>query len=324
MSLNVALQMDPVESINPKSDNTMLLSIEAQKRGYKVFYYLPQDLSFEDGKVKAQAYPVTFHKDPSHYYAREEPRIIDLASDIDVVLMRQNPPFDMAYITATFILDHIKEKTLIVNDPTEVRNAPEKLLTTHFPDLIPPTLISRNKQAILDFYQKHKNIVLKPLYSFGGDQVYHVDRTGKNLITLLEMYAKFFQEPIVIQKYIPDVVKGDKRVILLDGNPIGACLKIPPKNEIRSGLDLGGKSEKTSLSARDIEICNAIGPVLKDRNLIFASIDILGEYLSEINVTSPGGIPYINKLDNVCLEEKFWDAFEEKLRDRGSFVINNS
>lgn len=312
MTLRIAIQMDHIKSVKIEKDSTFALALEAQRRGYKIYHYLAPDLRFENGKVLAKAQEMTLKREYGNHYKLGTDEIIDLNRDIDIVLMRQDPPFNMTYITATHILDHIKGVTLVTNDPTEVRNAPEKLLVTQYPDLVPDTLITSDKSAIKDFYRKYQNIILKPLYGNGGEQVYHIAEDTSNLNTILEMFSKFYQEPIIAQKYIPEARQGDKRIILIDGEPAGAVLRVPAHGESRANFDAGGAGQKTTLTHREQEICDRLKPVLKERNLVFTGIDIIGDYLTEINVTSPTGIMQINALDNVRLEENLWDVYEQK------------
>jgi len=234
---------------------------------------------------------------------------VDLAT-MDVVLMRQDPPFDMAYITATHLLEHIHPKTLVVNDPVQVRNAPEKLLVTHFEELMPPTLITADRAQILDFRAEYKDIVLKPLFGNGGAGVFHVTPGDENLNSLLELFTQLYREPVIVQAYLPEVRQGDKRIILVDGQAAGAVNRVPASGEARSNLHVGGKAMKAELTARDREICEAIGPTLRERGLIFVGIDVIGNYLTEINVTSPTGIQEIDRFDDVCIEAQIWDAIE--------------
>ena len=314
MSLKVAIQMDSIADVNIKKDSTFVLGLEAQKRGYELYYYQAPDLRLEDGHVTARAQKLELRREFGNHYSVGDKEVINLADDIDIVLMRQDPPFDMTYITATHILDHLKGKTLVLNDPAEVRNAPEKLLVTHFVDLAPATLITSDRNALLDFHERYGNIILKPLYGNGGEQVYHIDTNSFNLNALLEMFEEFYREPIIAQKYIPEARKGDKRIILIDGEPAGAVLRVPTEGEARANFDAGGSGVKATLNAREREICDRIGPLLKERNLVFTGIDVIGDYLTEINVTSPTGLQQINTLDDVCLEAQLWDVFEAKLK----------
>ena len=319
MSLKIAIQMDPIQDIDIDKDSTFVLALEAQKRGYSLYHYHPKTLSFESGVLSARANSLEVHRDYDKHYTLGEDEFINLAKDVDIVLIRQDPPFDMAYITNTHLLEHITDTTLVMNNPEGVRNAPEKLLVTHFPDLIPETLITADEEQIRAFYAKHGNIILKPLYGNGGAQVYHVDEESHNFSTILEMFAEFYREPIIAQKYLPEAkAQGDKRIILIDGEPAGAVLRVPGKREARANFHAGGSAAKTELTQREIEICAAIGPELKKRGLVFVGIDVIGDYLTEINVTSPTGLQEINELDGVCLEAQLWDAFEKRLADRTS------
>ncbi|OAN49098.1 glutathione synthase [Paramagnetospirillum marisnigri] len=311
MSLAVAIQMDPIESIDIDADSTFVLALEAQKRGHVLVHYLPRDLAFRDGRVLARVRPLSVRRAKGDHFTLGEPRLIDLSSQ-DVVLMRQDPPFDMAYITATHLLDHIHPKTLVVNDPTEVRNAPEKLLVTHFGQLMPPTLITSDREQILDFRAEHSDIIVKPLFGNGGAGVFHIMPGDENLNSLLEMFTQLYREPVMVQRYLPEVRQGDKRIILVDGEAAGAVNRVPAAGEARSNLHVGGQAVKSPLTARDKDICAAIGPTLKAKGLIFVGIDVIGDYLTEINVTSPTGIQQIDRFDDVCIEALIWDAIEAK------------
>ncbi|HEY3918544.1 MAG TPA: glutathione synthase [Stellaceae bacterium] len=312
MSLDVAIQMDPVETVNVTADSTFVLALEAQARGHRLYHYLPRQLSLVDGRVTAQARRLRVWRDRKRHAALGEVEKLDLAR-MDVILMRQDPPFDMAYITATHVLEHVSGKVLVVNDPVAVRNAPEKLFATHFPGLMPPTLVSSDRGAIFDFRKKHRNIILKPLFGNGGAGVFRVKPEDENFNALLESFAVQYREPIVVQRYLPAVRKGDKRIILIEGEPVGAVLRVPAKGEARANLHVGGKAVKTKLTRREREICAAIGPTLKKQGLLFVGIDVIGDYLTEINVTSPTGIQEINRLDGTTLEKKVWDAIEKRL-----------
>lgn len=311
MSLAVAIQMDPIESININADSTFALALEAQKRGHALFHYLPSALALKNGKVLARVRPLQVRRELGNHFTLGDEQLVDLAT-MDVVLMRQDPPFDMAYITATHLLEHIHPKTLVVNDPVHVRNAPEKLLVTHFQGLLPPTLITADRQQILDFRAEYQDIVLKPLFGNGGAGVFHITPGDENLNSLLEMFTQLYREPVIVQAYLPEVRQGDKRIILVDGRPVGAVNRVPASGEARSNLHVGGKAVKTELTAREREICEAIGPTLRERGLIFVGIDVIGDYLTEINVTSPTGIQEIDRFDGVCIEAEIWDAIEAK------------
>jgi glutathione synthase len=232
------------------------------------------------------------------------------------VLMRQDPPFDMSYITATHLLEHVHPETLVVNDPVHVRNAPEKLFVTHFEGVMPPTLISSDRQEIVEFRKRHRDIIVKPLFGNGGAGVFHIADGDENLNALLELFTQLYREPVIVQRYIPEVRQGDKRIILIDGQAVGALNRVPAAGEARSNLHVGGTAVKAELTKRDREICEAIGPSLKRRGLVFVGIDVIGDYLTEINVTSPTGLQEINRFDNVRLEERIWDAIESRFKER--------
>ena len=315
MSLAVAIQMDPVEAIDIDADSTFVLALEAQRRGHGLYHYQPQDLAFRDGRVRARARPLEVRREKDNHASLGTPEMIDLAA-LDVVLMRQDPPFDMAYITATHLLEHIHPGTLVVNDPVHVRNAPEKLFITHFDPLMPPTLITSDRAEIIDFRARHKDLILKPLFGNGGAGVFHLAPEDENLNALLEMFTELYREPIIVQRYLPEVRTGDKRIILIDGRPAGAINRVPPPGEARANMHAGARPEKSTLDARDLEICEAIGPVLQERGLIFVGIDVIGRYLTEINVTSPTGLQEINRFDGVSLESAIWDAIEARFESR--------
>ncbi len=315
MSLCVAIQMDPIESINIDADSTFVLALEAARRGYALFHYLPQDLALSNRRVLAHARPLEVRRVAGNHFTLGTPQWLDLAL-ADVVLMRQDPPFDMAYITATHLLEHIHPKTLVVNDPTSVRNAPEKLFVTHFPELMPPTVITSNRHQIVEFRKEHKDIILKPLFGNGGAGVFHVREDDENLNSLLEIFTQLYREPVIVQKYVPAVRKGDKRIILVDGKPMGAVNRVPAAGESRSNMHVGGRPEQSKLTTRENEICEAIGPALKERGLIFVGIDVIGDYITEINVTSPTGIQEINRFDGTKIEADIWDAIEARLTSK--------
>ncbi len=312
MTLNVAIQMDPIESININADSTFVLALEAQKRGYTLYHYLPRKLSFREGKVTARARTLKVRREQGNHFEFGPEQELDL-STMDVVLMRQDPPFDMAYITATHVLEHIHPKTLVVNDPVSVRNAPEKLFVTHFEGVMPPTLITADVEDIKAFRRDHKDIIVKPLYGNGGAGVFHIRPDDENLGALLEMFTTTWREPVIVQRYVPEVRQGDKRIILVDGKAVGAINRVPAAGEARSNMHVGGRPEKTLLTKREQEICDIIGPALKERGLIFTGIDVIGDFLTEINVTSPTGIQEINRFDGSALEALVWDAIEARL-----------
>jgi glutathione synthase len=310
-TLKVAVQMDPIGSINIDGDSTFAMMLEAQSRGHALWHYHVRDLSLAGGRVLAQAQPVQVRRAKGDHYTLGATEELDLAT-MDVVLMRQDPPFDMAYITATHILEHIHPKTLVVNDPASVRNAPEKLFVTHFPDLMPDTLITADIRQIRKFREKHGDIILKPLFGNGGAGVFHVRPDDPNLNSLLEMFTERSREPIVVQRYLPDVRAGDKRIILVDGIAMGGINRVPAAGEARSNMHVGGRPEPTQLTDREREICAAIGPELKARGMIFVGIDVIGGYLTEINVTSPTGLQELARFDGVHLERAIWDAIEAR------------
>jgi glutathione synthase len=311
MSLAVAIQMDPMDSIDIDADSTFSLALEAQRRDHALFHYLPRDLGFRNGRVLARVRRLSVRRKAGDHFTLGAPELIDLAT-MDVVLMRQDPPFDLAYITATHLLDHIHPDTLVVNDPTEVRNAPEKLLVTHFGELMPETLITSDRALINEFRAEMKDIIVKPLFGNGGAGVFHIAPGDENLNALLEMFAQIAPEPVMVQRYLPEVRQGDKRIILVDGVAVGALNRVPAAGEARSNLHVGGEARPAPLTKRDREICEAIGPTLKQRGLVFVGIDVIGDYLTEINVTSPTGIQQINRFDGVSVESLIWDAIERR------------
>jgi glutathione synthase len=314
MSLAVAIQMDPIDAIDINGDSTFALALEAQARGHGLYHYLPQDLSLREGRVIAKARPLSVRREKGNHFTLGEAETLDLAG-VDVVLMRQDPPFDMAYITATHILEHVHPGTLVVNDPVSVRNAPEKLFVTHFEGVMPPTLISSSRDEIMAFREKYKDIIVKPLYGNGGAGVFHIQPGDENLNSLLEMFTQMFREPVIAQKYLPEVRQGDKRIILVDGEPVGAINRVPAEGEARSNMHVGGRAEKSALTEREKEICDAIGPVLREQGLIFVGIDVIGDYMTEINVTSPTGIQEIDRYDGANLSGLIWDAIEKRRTD---------
>jgi glutathione synthase len=307
--------MDPIERIDIRGDSTFALALEAQKRGHELSYYLPHELSLRDGRVTAPARRLTVTDQIGAHFKAGTPEIVDLKT-VDVVLLRQDPPFDMAYITTTHVLEHLKGTALVINDPASVRNAPEKLFVTHFEGLLPPTLISADGAAIRAFRAEHKDIILKPLYGNGGAGVFRVKADDTNFNSLLEMFTQLYREPIIAQAYVPAVRKGDKRIIIVDGVPAGAINRVPAADETRSNLHVGGRPEATELTPREREICAKIGPALKERGLIFVGVDVIGDYLTEINVTSPTGIREIKRLGGVDIAVLVWDAIELRLRER--------
>ncbi len=310
--MKIAFQMDPITAVDINADSSFRLAEEAQKRGHTVFYYGPDQLVFDEGRILARGHWMTVQRDPQNPAILEEAQQVDLA-DMDVVWLRQDPPFDMHYITTTHLLDWLKGKALVVNDPFWVRNYPEKLLVLNFPELTPPTMIARDLDAIRDFRTRHGDIILKPLYGNGGAGVFRLTQDDKNLSSLHELFTGFSREPLIVQKYLPAVTEGDKRVILVDGEPVGAINRVPAKGEVRSNMHVGGRPEKVALSARDKEICAAIGPTLREQGQIFVGIDVIGTHLTEINVTSPTGIQELERFDGINVAERIWQAIEAKL-----------
>ncbi|HWA18740.1 MAG TPA: glutathione synthase [Devosia sp.] len=314
MPLRVAVQMDPIAMINPAGDSTFAMMLEAQARGHRVDYYVPASLALRDNKVSADIAPIeVFDKPRGEHYRLGAASRADL-STYDVVLMRQDPPFDMNYITLTHMLERIHPKTYVVNPPFTVRNAPEKILVTEFPELMPPTLVTRDRALIQAFRKEHGNIIVKPLYGNGGAGVFFIEEGSHNLVSLLELFESAFREPFMIQRYLPEVRKGDKRIILVDGEPVGAINRVPSEGEARSNMHVGGRPELSELTARDREICAAIGPKLKDLDMIFVGIDVIGDYLTEINVTSPTGIREIKRFGGPDIAPMIWDAIEKRRR----------
>lgn len=309
MALKVAVQMDPLESINIEGDTTFLMMLSAQARGHSLWVYTPDKLSLENGRVTASGRSVRVQDVKGDHAAFGAWERGDLA-EMDVVLLRQDPPFDMAYITATHILDAIHPKTLVVNNPTEVRNAPEKLFVTTFPGVQPPTLITSDVDAIYAFRAEHGDVVLKPLHGHGGSGVARLLADDPNLDALLELHAAIGREPVIIQKFVPDVTKGDKRILLVDGEPVGAINRVPGAGQIRSNLRVGGRAEAVELTARDRELCGIIGPELKARGLLFVGIDVIGDYLTEINVTSPTGARSLQKFTGIDATDLMWARVE--------------
>ena len=310
--LKVAIQMDPIEGINIESDTTFMLAMEAQDRGHPLWVYDFRTLALEDGKLFCRARPITLKAVVGDHVLFGDWQTLDLGQDVDVILMRQDPPFDMAYVTATYLLETVHPKTLVVNDPGEVRSAPEKLLATRFEGLQPPTLISSDPEALVAFHVKHGDVVLKPLHGAAGSGVVRLKAEDPNLEALIEIHATGSRDPLVIQKFIPAVSAGDKRIILIDGEPIGAINRIPADGQVRSNLRVGGTAAPVELTPRDLEICAAIGPELKRRGLIFVGIDVIGDYLTEINVTSPTGAQQLKTFNGIDAAAAMWDVIEAK------------
>ena len=313
MSLSIAVQMDHIADISIGGDSTFALMLEAEQRGYRLFHTTPERLSLRDGRVEAQLEPVTVRDEPGNHFDLGDGVITDLAS-LDVVLLRQDPPFDMAYISTTHLLERIHPKTLVVNDPAAVRNAPEKLFVTKFPELMPPTVISRDREEIRRFRAEHGDIIIKPLYGNGGAGVFRLTEGDRNLGALLELFEGAFREPYVVQRYLPEVRDGDKRIILVDGVAVGAINRVPAQDETRSNIHIGGRPEPAVISDRDLEICARIGPDLKERGFILVGIDVIGGWLTEINVTSPTGIREVKRFGGADIAALTFDAIVARLQ----------
>ena len=311
-SLTVAVQMDPIQAIKIAGDSTFALLLEAQARGHKLRFYTPDRLSMRDSRVFAPMQDLVVRDVVGDHCSLGEPVRTDLA-DVDVVLLRQDPPFDMAYVTSTHLLERVHPQTLVVNDPAHVRNAPEKIMVTLFPDLMPPTLITRDREAIEQFRDEHGEIVMKPLYGNGGAAVFKTGAKDPNFGSLFDLFSTLFREPWVVQRFLPAVVKGDKRIILVDGEPLGGVNRVPAENDIRSNMVRGGAAETTQLTPREKEICDRIGPTLRERGLLFVGIDVIDGHLTEINVTSPTGLRAIKRLGGPDLSKAIWDRIEAKL-----------
>jgi glutathione synthase len=312
MSLTVAVQMDPLETINIAGDSTFAIMVGAQERGHTLWHYAAGDLSYRDGRLTAPARRVTVQRVAGDHFAVVEEKVLDLGADVDVILMRQDPPFDLAYITATHLLERIRHETLVVNDPESVRNAPEKLFVLDYAEFMPPTLITRRLEEARAFHEAHGEVVVKPLYGNAGSAVFHVARKDANLAALTELFGQVWREPFMVQAFLPDVAKGDKRIVLIDGKPAGAVNRLPKAGEIRSNLAVGGTGAQSELTARELEICAAIGPELARRGLLFVGIDVIAGYLTEINVTSPTGIVAIDRFNGTDTPALIWDAIEAK------------
>ncbi|MDR5653685.1 glutathione synthase [Ruixingdingia sedimenti] len=309
--MKVALQMDPIGAVNIDADSTFRIGLEAQARGHSLFYYTPDRLAFSDGRVLARGWPVTLRREKGNHVSFGEETEVDLA-DFDVVWLRQDPPFDMGYITTTHLLELIHPRTLVVNDPFWVRNSPEKLLVLRFPDLIPPTMIARDLDTIRAFKAVHGDVILKPLYGNGGAGVFRLDPNDRNLAALHELFTSLSREPLIVQKFLPAVAQGDKRVILVDGEAVGAINRVPQSGETRSNMHVGGRPEPTGLTPRDLEICARIGPVLREKGQVFVGIDVIGDWLTEINVTSPTGIQELERFDGTNAAARIWERIEAR------------
>ena len=313
MSLTVAVQMDPLETVGIAGDSTFALMLSAQSRGHRLFHYAPEDLTYEDGRVRVEARQVTVQKVEGNHFTAADPVSIDLGRDVDVVLMRQDPPFDIGYITATYLLERVTSETLVVNDPRSVRDAPEKLFVLDFARFMPPTMITRSLAELKAFHARHGEIVIKPLHGNAGAAVFRIGRDGTNLAPLAELFSSVWREPYIAQAFLPAVAEGDKRIVLVDGEVAGAINRKPGAGEIRSNLAAGGSAHATVLTEREREICAELGPELKKRGLLFVGIDVIGGHLTEINVTSPTGIVAIDAFDGSDTPAMIWDAIERKV-----------
>ncbi|MBN9067080.1 MAG: glutathione synthase [Rhizobiales bacterium] len=311
MPLSVAIQMDHVSTIHIAGDTTFALALEAKRRGHKLYHYTPDRLSMVGGKVFARLETLSVVDKAEKHYELVEPVRTDL-SEMDVVLLRQDPPFDMNYITTTHILERIHPATLVVNDPAWVRNSPEKIFVTEFPDLMPETLITKDPLEVAAFRREHGDIIIKPLYGNGGAGVFHLLEADRNLASLLEMFGQMFREAYIVQRYLKEVRAGDKRILLVDGEPVGAINRVPAEHDSRSNMHVGGRAEPIGMTEREREICARIGPALKERGFLLVGIDVIGDYLTEINVTSPTGIREVKRFGGADIAALFWDAVEEK------------
>ena len=312
MGLKVAIQMDPIDAIDIDGDSSFRIAEEAQARGHSLFFYTPDQLAYREGRVSAKGWPLEVRREKGNHFTLGAEAEIDLA-DWDVVWLRQDPPFDMGYITTTHLLDRIHPDTLVVNDPTWVRNWPEKLKVLDYPDLTPPTAIARDLDTLKAFKEAHGDVILKPLYGNGGAGVFKLTKEDRNLNSLHELFAGINREPLIMQKFLPDVAKGDKRVILIDGEPVGGINRVPAAGETRSNMHVGGRAEKTDLTERDLEICARIGKDLKDHGQVFVGIDVIGGWLTEINVTSPTGLQELERFNGVNVTAKLWEAIEGRV-----------
>ena len=314
MRQHVAFQMDPMETVNIDGDTTFALAEAAQARGWTMWEYGPEHLTYDRDRILARARPMTVQRDQSQPAIFGERELIDLALDMDVVWMRQDPPFDMSYITATHLLERLEGKTLVVNDPKWVRACPEKILPLDYPDLMPATLISRDRGAIDAFRAEYKDIILKPLYGNGGAGIFRVKENDPNYSSIFEMFMESSREPLIAQAFLPAVSKGDKRILIIDGEPIGAINRVPQPGETRSNMHVGGEARPTNLTEDDLRICRAIGPMLKERGQILVGIDVIGDKMTEINITSPTGVQELKRFSGIDAVEACWDAIDLRLR----------
>ena len=312
MSLRIAFQMDPIDKINIAEDTTFRIAEEAQKRGHKLFYFLPQDLTYIENQLVAQARTLKVRRSVGNHFTLGPTEKLSLVNDVDIIWLRQDPPFDMSYITTTHLLDFLVGKTLVVNNPFWVRNFPEKILVLNYPDLTPPTMVGCDVGMFKAFRKMHGDTIVKPLYGNGGAGIFKIGKDDPNLSSLIELFHNISREPIIMQKFLPDVKLGDKRVILVDGLPVGAINRVPIQGEIRSNMHVGGKALQVDLTSRDLEICKTVGPLMKEKGQILVGLDIIGDMLTEINLTSPTGIQELERFNNINVAKKVWECLEER------------
>ena len=312
MSLRIAFQMDPIDKINIAEDTTFRIAEEAQKRGHKLFYFLPQDLTYIENQLVAQARTLKVRRSVGNHFTLGPTEKLSLVNDVDIIWLRQDPPFDMSYITTTHLLDFLVGKTMVVNNPFWVRNFPEKILVLNYPDLTPPTMVGCDIGMFKAFRKMHGDTIVKPLYGNGGAGIFKIGKDDPNLSSLIELFHNISREPIIMQKFLPDVKLGDKRVILVDGLPVGAINRVPIQGEIRSNMHVGGKALQVDLTSRDLEICKTVGPLMKEKGQILVGLDIIGDMLTEINLTSPTGIQELERFNNINVAKKVWECLEER------------
>lgn len=312
MSLRIAFQMDPIDKINIAEDTTFRIAEEAQKRGHELFYFLPQDLTYIENQLVAQARTLKVRRSVGNHFTLGPTEKLSLVNDVDIIWLRQDPPFDMSYITTTHLLDFLVGKTLVVNNPFWVRNFPEKILVLNYPDLTPPTMVGCDVGMFKAFRKMHGDTIVKPLYGNGGAGIFKIGKDDPNLSSLIELFHNISREPIIMQKFLPDVKLGDKRVILVDGLPVGAINRVPIQGEIRSNMHVGGKALQVDLTSRDLEICKTVGPLMKEKGQILVGLDIIGDMLTEINLTSPTGIQELERFNNINVAKKVWECLEER------------
>ena len=312
MSLRIAFQMDPIDKINITEDTTFRIAEEAQKRGHELFYFLPQDLTYIENQLVARARTLKVRRSVGNHFTLGPTEKLSLVNDVDIIWLRQDPPFDMSYITTTHLLDFLVGKTLVVNNPFWVRNFPEKILVLNYPDLTPPTMVGCDVGMFKAFRKMHGDTIVKPLYGNGGAGIFKIGKDDPNLSSLIELFHNISREPIIMQKFLPDVKLGDKRVILVDGLPVGAINRVPIQGEIRSNMHVGGKALQVDLTSRDLEICKTVGPLMKEKGQILVGLDIIGDMLTEINLTSPTGVQELERFNNINVAKKVWECLEER------------